>query len=136
MARNQTVREALAAQIAAAITTINVTAYGDDGTKLPRVSIFDEPDSVDYVSDYGAAWKTLRYRLVIEVSGTQPATIIQRLDELMSWDHTDSVYAAVYADRTLGLGDNIVKSTSIVAGERFPEEPGRGEIPVQITAAT
>lgn len=136
MARNQTVREALAAQIAAAITTVNVTAYGEDGTKLPRVAVFDEPDSVEYVSDYGRGWKTLRYRIVIQVAGTQVAAVTQRLDELMSWDHDDSVFAAVYADRTLGLGDAVVKSTLITRGERFVDDPGRGEIPVEITAAT
>lgn len=123
-----TVRAAWETQIKAAISGANVSGWFNDGEKYPRIQLVeDTTDSVQIVSDFGVAYATLRYIIVVEEGGTDVLSAAKRLDQWVSWDDGNSIYAALNADRTLGgvLKDMDVAQTWSVIPEQL-----RAELPV------
>lgn len=113
------IRQAWETTVAAAIgDTTNVSGWWVDGVKRPRVMLVeDSVGSVDILSDFGAAYATLRYQVVVEETSTDGRAGAQRLDELVSWDHDRSVWAAIRGSTDgvpqFGLSGNPIKGVSL-----------------------
>lgn len=127
-ASTATIRTALAGQLRAALTNINVATYPDD-TKPPRIVVNDSFDSIDYEVTVANNQAVVRYALTVELAGTSADSIAKRMEEILSWDGDESIYAALTADRTLG---GVVTQIVVPAATRSPDEPDRAEIPVEI----
>lgn len=127
-AKTATIRTALADQLSAALTNINVATYPDN-TKAPRIVVNDSFDAIDYEVTVQNNQAVVRYTLTVELAGTNVESMAQRMEELLSWDGDESIYAALIADRTLG---GAVTQIVVPAATRNPDEPDRAEIPVEI----
>src|SRR5690606_31839803 len=103
-----TVRAAWETQVQTALTVegvleANVSGWLDPQQQYPRIQLVEDPtDSVRTVFDFGGQYAVLRYIVVVEDSGREPLSAAKRMDEFVSWDHANSVFAAMNADRTLG----------------------------------
>lgn len=127
-AKTTLIREALAKQLKNAIPKMNATPFPDD-TKAPRFVVNDTFDAINYMEPLANGDVIVRYEIVVELAGTDATAQARRMEEILSWDGSESVYAAIVADRTLG---NVVGQTLVSAANRNPDEPDRATIPVEI----
>lgn len=128
-----TFRQAWQTQVAAAIPSANVSGWFVDGVKLPRIMLVEDTvGSVQIVSDFKAQFARIRYTVVVEDAGTDGLSAAQRLDEFVSWDHANSVYAAMKANPTFGLTDAVVKDVDISQEWTVFADQMRAELPISV----
>lgn len=127
-AKTTLIRRAIADQLKTAIPGMNVTPFPDD-TKPPRIVVNDDFDAIDYQFTLKNGQATVRYSLVVELAGTNATSTAERMEELLSWDGSESIYAALIADRTLG---GVVDQCVGLSATRTPAEPDRAELPLVI----
>lgn len=130
MTRISDVRRAWEDQVKTAIPSVNVSGWYFDGVKPPRIMLIEDAQAVDILSDFGSQYAMLRYRVVVEESGGDGLSALQRLDAYVSWDDPRSVYAAMNADKTLGLGELVVKTLNLADTWEIDAVALRAELPI------
>ena len=132
-----TIRKALADQIKAAIEVdgrdINVSWFPGSGSPPPVIEVDESDDtSIDYKSTLKRGPATLNFTLTVTMDSRSPEALTKAMDDLLSWDSDNSVYAAVWSDITLG---GTVEEAFVLTARRFADLPSRAEIPIEITVS-
>ncbi len=127
-----TIRKALANQIQSGVArSVNVSWYPQSGMSVPLIEIVEDfGESIDYTKAFGSSGEvTLRFTLVVLIDGRNAETITMTMDDLLSWDSSSSIFAAVAEDRTLG---GLVEEALVLTASRIQGDPTRAELPVEI----
>jgi hypothetical protein len=124
------IRQAWETQVKSAIPGVNVSGWYFAGVPTPRIMLIEDSDAVDILSDFGSQYAVLRYRVVVEESGADGLSALQRLDAYVSWDDPRSVYAALNVDRSLGLGESTIKTMNVADMWNVDALTLRAELPI------